>query len=64
MERYFAKGLESSAPTVDEESEMWTLENLSEVERKWAVRGARSALYERKSTMKRNKKPVEEGVDP
>jgi len=31
MERYFAMGLESSAPTVNEESEMLTVQNLSEV---------------------------------
>jgi len=38
-ERYFAKGLESSAPTVNEESEMPTVQNLSEVQRKCGVRG-------------------------
>jgi len=38
-ERYFAKGLESSAPTVNQESEMPTVQNLSEVQRKCGVRG-------------------------
>jgi len=38
-ERYFAKGLESSAPTVNEESEMPSVQNLSEVQRKCGVRG-------------------------
>jgi len=38
-ERYFAKGLESLAPTVHEESEMPTVQNLSEVLRKRGVRG-------------------------
>jgi len=38
-ERYFAKGLESSAPTVNEESEKRTVQNLSEVQRKCGVRG-------------------------
>ena len=38
-ERYFAKGLESSAPTVNEESEMPTVQNLSKVQRKCGVRG-------------------------
>jgi len=38
-ERYFAKGLESSAPTVKEESEMPTMQNLSELQRKCGVRG-------------------------
>jgi len=37
-ERYFAKGLESSALTVNEESEMPTVQNLSEVQRKCGVR--------------------------
>jgi len=39
MERYFAKGLESSAPTVSEENGMPTMQNLSEVQRKCGVRG-------------------------
>jgi len=38
-ERYFAKALESSALTVNEESEMPTVQNLSEVQRKCGVRG-------------------------
>jgi len=38
-ERYIAKGLESSAPTMNEESEMPTVQNLSEVQRKCGVRG-------------------------
>jgi len=37
MERYFAKGLESSAPTVSEEDRMPTVQNLSEVQRKCRV---------------------------
>ena len=36
-ERYFAKGLESSAPTVSEDDRMPTMENLSEVQRKCGV---------------------------
>jgi len=63
MERYFATGLESSAPTVSEEDRMPTVQNLSEVQRKCGVRG-RTELHERESTMNRNKNPVEEGVDP
>ena len=62
-ERYFAKGLESSAPTVSEEARMPTVQNLSEVQRKCGIRG-RTELHERESTMNRNKNPVEEGVDP
>jgi len=61
-ERYFAKGLESSAPTVSEEERMPTVQNLSEVQRKCGVKG-RTELHERESTMNR-KNPVEEGVDP
>jgi len=61
-ERYFAKGLESSAPTVSEEDRMPTVQNLSEVQRKCGVKG-RTELHERASTMNRNN-PVEEGVDP
>ena len=61
-ERYFAKGLESSMPTVSEEDRMLTVQNLSEVQRKWGVKG-RTELHERESTMNRNN-PVEEGVDP
>ena len=38
-ERYFAKGLESAAPTLNEESEKQTVQNLSEVQRKYGVRG-------------------------
>ena len=38
-ERYFTKGLESSAPTLNEDSEMPTLQNLSEVQRKCGLRG-------------------------
>jgi len=62
-ERYFAKGLESSAPTVSEEDRMPTVQNLSEVQRKCGVRG-RTELHERESTMNKNKNPVEEGVNP
>jgi len=61
-ERYFAKGLGSSAPTVSEEDRMPTVQNLSEVQRKCGVKG-RTELHERESTMNRNN-PVEEGVDP
>jgi len=38
-ERYFTKGLKSSALTVNEESEMPTVQNLSEVQRKCWIRG-------------------------
>jgi len=62
-ERYFAKGLESSALNVSEEDRMPTVQNLSEVQRKCRVRG-RTELHERESTTNRNKNPVEEGVDP
>jgi len=62
-ERYFAKGLESSAPTVSEGDRMPTVQNISKVQRKCGVRG-RTELHERESTMNRNKNPVEEGVDP
>jgi len=61
-ERHFAKGLESSAPTMSEEDRMPTGQNLSEVQRKCGVKG-RTELHERESTMNRNN-PVEEGVDP
>ena len=61
-ERYFAKGLESSAPTVSQEDRMPTVQNLSE-QRKCGVKG-RTELHERESTINRNKNPVEEGVDP
>jgi len=62
-ERYFAKGLESSPPTVSEGDRMPTVQNLSEVQRKYGVRG-RTELDEQESTMNRNKNPVEEGVYP
>ena len=62
-ERYFAKGLESSAPTVSEEDRMPTVQNLSEVQRQCRVRG-RTELHQQESMMNRNKNPVEEGVDP
>ena len=62
-ERYFAKGLESSAPTVSEGDRMPTVQNLSEVQRKCRVMG-RTELHERESTTNQNKNPVEEGVDP
>ena len=42
-ERYFAKVGESSAPTVNEESEMPTMQNLSEVQRKCGIRGENRA---------------------
>jgi len=38
-ERYFAKGLESSAPTGRAENEMPTVQKLSEMQRKCGVRG-------------------------
>ena len=63
MERYFAKGLASSAPTVSEGDRMLTMQNLSEVQRKCGIMG-RTELHERESTMNRNKNSVEEGVDP
>jgi len=63
MERYFAKGLGNSAPTVSEEDRMPTVQSLSELQRKYGVRG-RTELHERESTMNRNKNPAEEGVDP
>jgi len=63
MERYFAKGLESSAPTVSKENGMPTVQNLSEVQRKCGVRGS-TELHEGGSTMNGNKNPVEEGEDP
>jgi len=63
MERYFAKGLERPAPTVNAEDRMPSVQNLSEVQRKCGVKGG-TELYERASTMNRNKNPVEEGVDP
>jgi len=62
-ESYFAKGLETSAPTVSQEDRMPTVQNLSEVQRKCWVKG-RSELHERESTTKSNKNPMEEGVDP
>ena len=62
-ERYFAKGLESSAPTVSAEDRMPTVQNLSEVQRECGVKG-RTELHERESTTNRNKNPMEEGVDP
>jgi len=62
-ERYFAKGFESSAPTVTEEDRMPTMQNLSEVQRKCGVKG-RTELHERESTTNRYKNPIEEGVDP
>jgi len=37
--RYFAKGLERSAPTVTEENGMPTVQNLSKVQRENRVRG-------------------------
>jgi len=61
-ERYFAKGLESSAPTVSEEDRMQTVQNLSEVQRKCGIKG-RTEHHEWESTMNRNN-PVEKGVDP
>jgi len=63
MERYFAKGMESSALTMSEGHEMPTVQNLSEVQRKCGVRG-RTELRERESTMNKNKNPVGEGVNP
>jgi len=39
MERYFAKALEGSAPTVNEGNGMPTVQNLSAVQRKCGVRG-------------------------
>jgi len=62
-ERYFAMGLESSAPTVSEEHRMPTVQNLSEGRRKCEIRG-RTELHERELTMNRNKNPVAKGVDP
>ena len=38
MERYSAKGLESSGPTVNEENRMATVQTISEVQRKCGVR--------------------------
>jgi len=38
-ERYFAKGLECSGPTVSEGDRMPTVQNISEVQRKCRVRG-------------------------
>ena len=63
MDRYFAKGFESSAPTVSEEDRMPTVQNLSEVQRKCGVR-VRTKHHELESTMNRNKNPMAEGVDP
>ena len=62
-ERYFAKGLESSAPPVSEGDRIPTVQNLSEMQRKCGVRG-RTKLHERELTMNRNMNPVGEGVDP
>jgi len=62
-ERYFAKGLERSAPTVSEGDRMPTVQNLIEVQRKCGVK-ARTELHERQSTTNKNKNPMEEGVDP
>jgi len=62
-EWYFAKGLESSAPTVSEEDRMPTMQNLSEVQRKCGV-SWRTELHERESMMNRNKNPMEVGADP
>ena len=62
-ERYFAKGLESSALTVSEEDRMPTVQNLSKVQRNCGVKG-RTELHERASTRNRNTNPVEEGVGP
>jgi len=59
-ERYFAKSLESSAPTVSEENGMPTVQNLSEVPRKCGVRGT-TELHERESTMNGNKNPWRRG---
>jgi len=58
-----AKGLESSAPTVSKEDRMPTMQKLSEVRRKCGAKG-RTELHERESTTKRNKNPMEAGVDP
>ena len=44
MERYFAKGLESAASTVNEENKMPTVQNLSEAQRKCGVRGSDELL--------------------
>jgi len=44
-EKYFAKGLESSAPTVSKEERMPIVQNLSEVQRKCGVKG-RTELHE------------------
>jgi len=62
-ERYFAKGLESSAPTLSEEDRLPTVQNLSGVQRNCGVRRS-TELHDRESTTNRNKNPVEEGVDP
>jgi len=43
--------------------EMPTVQNQSEVHRKCGVRG-RTELQERKSMVKKNKNPGEEGVNP
>ena len=59
-ERYFAKGLESSATTLNKENGMPTVQNLSEVQRKCGVMGGGTKLDERESTMNRNKNSVEE----
>jgi len=58
IERYFAKGLESSAPTVNEESEMPTVQNLSEVQRKCGVCGGGLNLM---SAVNNERKPESHG---
>jgi len=48
---------------MSEEDRMPTVQNLSEVQMKFGIKG-RTELHELESTMNRNKNPVEEGVDP
>jgi len=60
-ERYFAKALEGSTPTVNEGNGMPTVQNLSEVQRKYGVWG-RTELHEWESTMNGNENPMEEGA--
>ena len=62
MERYFANGFESSAPTVSQGDGMPTVQNLSEVQRKYRVSG-RTELHERGSTMNEGKNPTEGGQE-
>jgi len=62
MERYFAKGLESSGPTVNEGNRMLTVQNLIEVQRKCGVRVGTTELHERESTMNGNNNPIQEVV--